>query len=112
MAGKRTVKVRSSDEKIKIAILETQLAAIESRMSASNSAVEAQLKQINLGIKEIHDKMDMHILNQTVELTRLKTVQEAHDNKFKTQAEEIQRVESKIWKVGSIMGTIVAALIT
>ena len=104
------------DDKIKIAILETQLAAIESRMAASNAAVETQLKSINSGIKEIHDKMDMHILHQTVEVTRLKTQQEETDKnykeKFKTQGQEIERVEAKIWKVGSIMGTVVAALIT
>jgi DNA repair exonuclease SbcCD ATPase subunit len=103
MASKTSPRRDTSSERL--AILETKMAALQTLSSSSMSSVDARLSSIESRIKEIHDKIDQHMLHQAVELTRL---QSDHKN----QKEQLSKLESKIYKVASIAGMLVASLIT
>lgn len=99
-----TTRTKKTDD-TRIAILETKMSSMEARMAADNASIGERLTSIERGIKEIHDKIDQHMLHQAVEITELKV---KHNN----LSQYVEKLEAKIYKAASIAGTIVAAVIT
>lgn len=100
MAGDRT----GSNQKIEIALLKQNLTAIEHTVISQNAAVRAELGEMNTVLREIRDKLDKTILDQSVWMT-------AQEYKIAAANNEIARVNGRIARASAGVSALIAAVI-
>ena len=93
-----------TNHSIDIALLKQNMTAIEHTVISQNSAVKVELSEMNRVLKEIHDKLDQTILDQSIQLTSQKyEIASAH--------KEIAKVNGKIAKASATVTALMLAVI-
>jgi hypothetical protein len=87
-----------------VALLKQTVGTLEHTVVAQNAATKTELSEIKGVLREIHDKLDTHILAQAVELTNQKA-------QIKTNTDEIAKIDGRLSRTwGAIIGIFTAII--
>lgn len=104
--SERSGAVGKSDQKfqIELALLKQNMTAIEHTVISQNAAVKTELSEMNRVLKEIHDKLDKTILDQSIKLTK-------QEYELASVSKEISKVNGKIAKASGFVSALLMAIV-